>query len=195
MVYDGTSFRFCLALCNFSSLLVLICLTVSVPAKYYPDKTAISSDSVVSMFLTMLTEHKTDIKARSHDSLLSSFFFFPRHVQVRWWTGREERKGQSYLWKAGCNNSVLAQETLTPHCRLSGIQDVQSMKCGGEKGEQDNVCQLIKDTVRIGGWECSFNIRCLLATCTLLLPQIKAVSICVYTFACVSTCLYLINQI
>lgn len=79
----------------------------------------------------------------------SPAFKFARHVRVRRWTGREGRKGQSYLRKAGCNNSVLAQETLTPHCRLSGIQDVQSMKCGGEKGEQDNACQLIKHTVRI----------------------------------------------
>lgn len=52
----------------FFSLLVLICLTASVPTECDPDKTAIYSDSAVSVFPLKLTKHKTDVKTRSHDS-------------------------------------------------------------------------------------------------------------------------------
>lgn len=101
---------------------------MSVPTNPHPDKTATSSDSVVSIFPIKLTEHETDVQiVRSRDSLTLQLL----SLQDAWehcgdgnWTRGKRKETGSYLWKAGCNNSALAQEAawFTPHCRLSGIR-------------------------------------------------------------------------
>lgn len=171
------------------SLLVLMCLTVSVPKNPLPDKTAISSDSVVSIFHIQLTEHETDVKIfHSRDSLtLQPGVCEARGSIVVMGTGQAGEKGEggSYLWKAGCNNLALAQETVRRvHLAVDWVElGERSKKYGVEKGEQHNIQQLIKhvqweekrtECKQLLLWSgltlpiCRYNICCLLTIWALL---------------------------
>lgn len=102
-------------------------LQVSVPRNPYPDKTAISSDFVVSIFHTKLNQHETGVKiVHGRDSLTPQLVVCEAcgSSVVIGARGEGRKKAGSYLWKAGCNNSALAQETVgfTPDCRLSGVR-------------------------------------------------------------------------
>lgn len=126
---------------------VLIGSTVSVPTNPHPDKMAISSDSAVFL----IPREADGTRNRCPNSLQPcQSEICARHVGVLWWWELDGRKGGSYLWKAGCINSTLAQEYRCGSHLTAGWVELgeQSKKCGVEKGEADNVCQLIKHVRR-----------------------------------------------
>lgn len=143
-LWHGPSFYFCPSL--FLAAAGLHLLQVSNPRSPYPDKTTISSDSVVSVFHIKLSEQVTDVKiAHSHDS------FTLQLVACKVWgsivvmgmrgEGREEQG--SYLWKQVAMIQRWHRKQCISHLTTDWVE-IQVWEVWSGKWEQDNVRQLIK---------------------------------------------------